>query len=171
MRLNTDAECDYTKHLISRFEQTLESLSNAPEPSDENDAWVLKIQAAQVSSQIEDLRAQIAEYEALKSGQRRRFEFHSVEGLFTVLIKARIAAGISRAELAEALGIEEVQLRRYEDKEYQTAPLGVIFDVAYLLGVNIEGSVTLGDSTRFAEAKRIDAEVGIAPAPELVATE
>jgi hypothetical protein len=47
----------------------------------------------------------------------------------------------------------------------------VIFDVAYLLGVNIEGSVTLGDSTRFAEAKRIDAEVGIAPAPELVATE
>lgn len=113
----------------------------------------------------------LSRYEQLKSGKCRRFEFHSITRLFTALIKARIAAGISQAELAQALGIEEVQLQRYEDKEYQTAPFGVVFDVAYLLGVNIEGSVELTEGTRLAEAAAPDVAPGLAPAPELVGVE
>jgi len=62
-------------------------------------------------------------------------------------------------------------MRRYEDKEYQTAPLGVIFEAADLLGVHIEGSVALGDGTRFAEDAALKAELGLAPASELIAAE
>lgn len=121
-------------------------------------------------SMLDTFREQVAEYEALKSGKCRRFEFHSIQELFTALIKARIAAGVSQAELAAALGIDEVHMRRYEDKEYQTAPLGVVFDAADLLGLNIEGSATLGEGTRFAEDAALKAKPGLAPAPELVAS-
>jgi Helix-turn-helix len=160
MMLIGEEDYQRTKQMISETEAMLAAIADPAARQQVYDHSILS-----------DLRTQVAEYEALKSGQCRRFEFHSVEGLFTALIKARIAAGISQAELAVALGIDEVQLRRYEDKEYQTAPFGVIFDVAYLLGVNIEGSVELTDSTRFAEAKRIDAELGFTPPPELVAAE
>lgn len=173
MMLVNDAQCARTRQLAHEWEEAVERIKKTPTPDDEREALLVKVQVAAMASQIEDFRHQVADYEQLKSGKCRRFEFHDVAGLLTALVKARIATGVSQAELAAALDIDEVQLQRYEDKEYQTAPLGVILNAADLLGVRIEGGVELGEGTRIAEATATAtaAELSLAPTPELVATE
>ena len=47
-----------------------------------------------------------------------------------MLIKARIAKGLSQKELAERLGLKEQQIQRYEATEYATASLARIREVA-----------------------------------------
>jgi len=65
-------------------------------------------------SQLEDLRAEIEEYEDLKAGKRTVLEINSFEELPRALVQARIAAGLSQKELADRLGIKEQQVQRYE---------------------------------------------------------
>lgn len=53
-------------------------------------------------SQATDLRVEIDEYDRLRSGKESTFEASSIEELATLLIKARIARGWSKRDLAEA---------------------------------------------------------------------
>ena len=98
---------------------------------------------AAMESQLEDLRQQLAEYEALRAGQVRVLELDSLEDLPDVLIRARIAAGLTQNELAGRLGIRESQLQRYEATRYAGANLARLQAVARALGVQTHGRVVL----------------------------
>ena len=58
-----------------------------------------------------------------------------VAELPTVLIKARIAQGLSQKDLAERLGLQEQQIQRYEATDYASASLTRIREVVSALGV------------------------------------
>ena len=94
-------------------------------------------------SQIEELREEIQEYERLKSRRVRSLELESLEELPLVLTKARIARGLTQAELAKALGIKPQQIQRYEATGYQSASFRRIVEIADVLGVQIRERVRL----------------------------
>ena len=96
-----------------------------------------KAQLAGLKSQLEDLRSEIQEYEALRSGKRRMIALDSIEELPKTLIQARIAAGLSQEELAAKLGLKPQQIQRYEATNYQSASLERVNEIVRVLGVKL----------------------------------
>ena len=84
---------------------------------------------------LSDLEGELRDYERLKSGD---FEFGQLDAVAEVprlLIRARIARGLSQKSLASRLGLKEQQIQRYEASEYASASLARIRSVAEVLGV------------------------------------
>ena len=67
----------------------------------------------------------------------------SNRGLDTLLIRARIARGWSQRQLADAPGVAEQQVPRYEATDYRSASLVRICDIAAALDVTITERLSL----------------------------
>ena len=96
-----------------------------------------------IRSQIEDLRAQLAEYDALRTRKRPVLSLQSFEELPRALIQARIAAGLSQKELAQRLGLKEQQIQRYEATDYASASLARVNAVIRALGLKVHEKIML----------------------------
>lgn len=88
-------------------------------------------------SQIDELAKQVHEYEVLKSGAVSNLKANSLSELPTLLIKTRIARGLSQRDLAKLLGFKEQQIQRYESGEYSAAKLQRLAEVAKALQLDI----------------------------------
>jgi DNA-binding XRE family transcriptional regulator len=132
-----------TKSLLAQFEEAIANLEAKGPKSKRTKLEQLEIDA--VASQADDLRAEIVEYERLRSGKVLTLEASSLAGLSTLLIKARIARGWTQQRLAEELGVAEQQVQRYEATDYRSASLARICDVAAALGVEIAETARLRD--------------------------
>ena len=97
-----------------------------------------------VRAQASDLQAELDEYDRLWSGEVSSIEASSLEELSTLLIKSRIARGWTQLQLADALGVAEQQVQRYESTEYRSASLARICDVAAALGITVTERADLG---------------------------
>ncbi len=128
---------------IDKFSHALEEFAEQSQSNQQVHPILQKAQADALKSQLTDLRMQIEEYEALKSGQRAVLEIESLEELPRALIKARIAAGLSQKDLAERLGLKEQQIQRYEDTEYASASFGRLVEVSQALGIKVREDVFL----------------------------
>jgi transcriptional regulator with XRE-family HTH domain len=102
-------------------------------------------------SQLEDLRAELQEYEALKAGKHTVLEINSLEEMPRALVRARIAAGLSQKELADRLGLKEQQVQRYEATDYAGASMSRLQEVCRALGLNIRKDFFLTTPTRSPE--------------------
>ena len=100
-------------------------------------AQLAQLEIDAVRSQADDLRAELEEYERLRSGEVSTFEAASLDGLAGLLVRARIARGWSQRQLATALGMAEQQIQRYESTNYRSASLARICDVAAALDLSI----------------------------------
>ena len=69
-----------------------------------------------------------------------------VAALPSMLIKARIARGLSQKDLAERVGLKEQQIQRYEATDYATANLARIKEVVNAFGVGINDATSTTDS-------------------------
>ena len=127
-----------TKVEAERFEQALAQLeqSDRPEP-------FRRIMRDGMESQLQELREELAEYDALRSGRVTALELHSLKELPEALIRARIAAGLTQRQLADRLRLKEQQLQRYEATRYAGVSLERVQEVADALGVQIREVVTL----------------------------
>lgn len=127
--IRNERQYRFTKTQVRRFEQTLVELkSRHPEDIDVH-PLLAKAQVDAVSGQVADLREQLREYESLKSGKFDFNELMTVTSLPEMLIKARIARGMTQRDLAERVGLKEQQVQRYEATDYASASLGRIRDV------------------------------------------
>ena len=106
---------------MERFTQTFHSLSQRSREATEVHPLIVKAQEEAVSSQIADLEGELREYEALKAGEFQLDELSVVADLPDVLIKARIAQGLSQKDLADRMGLKEQQIQRYEATDYASA--------------------------------------------------
>ncbi len=102
-----------------------------------------KLELDGLKSQLQDLKAELQEYEALRSGRRTSIALDSIEELPKTLIKARIAAGLSQEELARKLGLKPQQIQRYEATNYQSASMERINQVIRVLGVKLRHPAAL----------------------------
>ena len=97
----------------------------------------------QYDNQIEELRAELAEYEALRRGAVAILELESLSALPEALIRARTASGLTQEALAARLGLKKQQVQRYEATHYAGVSLERIQAVADALGVKIQERVIL----------------------------
>lgn len=132
-----------TKTQAQKFEQVLAQLRETPSEPQSVHPLLHKAQEEALQSQLDDLREQLTEYEALAAGEQTVFVSHSFDGLPVALIRARIAAGLSQKELALRLGVKEQQVQHYEATEYSSASLGRVKAVIQALGVTVREEVSL----------------------------
>lgn len=123
-----------TKAQVSRFVRTLEGLSDEMGVH----PLILKAQKEAVRSQLSDLEADLREYESLKSGKFKLDQLKTVKEIPTILIKARIAQGLSQKDLAERLGLKEQQIQRYEATDYASARLTRIREIVEALDIEYQ---------------------------------
>lgn len=124
-----------TKAQAEKFARTIAEVEARPNPT-----LHPKLRRAQLDglrSQLDDLKRELHDYEALRSGKRRFIALESIEELPKTLIQARIAAGLSQEELAARLGLKPQQIQRYEATSYQSASLERINEIMRTLGVRL----------------------------------
>jgi ribosome-binding protein aMBF1 (putative translation factor) len=137
-----------TRKRAAQFEQTLEELDNRPTGEASSlSSLLLKAERDALQSQLDSLREEIAEYEALRSGRRRTFTLESFADLPNALIQARIAAGLTQKQLAQRLGLKEQQIQRYEATGYASANFKRIAAVMDALGLQLRDECTLTGRT------------------------
>jgi ribosome-binding protein aMBF1 (putative translation factor) len=128
-----------SKGWLERFEQARATVT-------EQTHLHLRAQQAlrdQYESQIEELREQIEEYEALRRGEVAVLELDSLRALPEALIRARTAAGLTQEALAKRLGLKKQQVQRYEATRYAGVSLERLQTIADALGVKIREHVVL----------------------------
>lgn len=140
--IKNEREYRVTRAQAARFEQALTELERAGS-EEQLHPLLEKAQRDSLQSQMDDLREQMAEYEALRSGARSVISLDSLEELPQALIQARIAAGLSQAQLAEKLGLKEQQVQRYEATDYAGANLERLSQVIHALGLRVREDVFL----------------------------
>jgi HTH-type transcriptional regulator/antitoxin HigA len=96
-----------------------------------------KVELDALRSEYGNLSMQLHEYETLKSGTVEILKASRLEELPNILIRARITRGLSQRQLADAIGLKEQQIQRYEAEEYASANLRRLADIANALGLNI----------------------------------
>lgn len=134
-----DRQYQHSRKQIGELEALLASLRAGTAGDD----GFRDLQEAALVGQIDDVRAEIAEYERLRSGAETSFESSTLAGLAEALIKARIARGWTQADLADALGVAEQQIQRYESSRYAGASLARLGDIAAALNVEVRETVVL----------------------------
>jgi len=133
-----------TEAHLRRFE---EALANLEERAGAKPTKLAQLEIDAVRAQAADLRAELDEYDRLRSGETSSIEASSLAELSTLLIKARIARGWTQRQLADTLGVAEQQIQRYETTEYRSASLARICDIAAALGINVTERAELGDDS------------------------
>ena len=103
------------------------------------------------------VEAELAEYESLRSGTVTQATLEGLEVLPEMLIRARIAAGLTRADLALRLDLAEAAIVAWEEGGYLHAPLRDLIAAAAALGLRLRGT---GD---FASDSRRDSDRHLAP--------
>lgn len=108
-----------------------------------SDPLLAGLERDSLRSQLEELEADLAEYDRLRSGQVKEIVVDSIDQIPRALIRARIAAGHSQKDLADRLGLKEQQVQRYEATDYSSAGMARILDVMRALGGNIRLTMTV----------------------------
>src|SRR5688572_17487504 len=114
-------------------------------------------------SQLEELQADLAEYEALRDGRVTVLELDSLRELPSALIRARIAARLSQKALAQRLGVKEQQIQRYEATQYAGATFERLQAVAEALDVRVDQRVFLPAQARPSSEATTDSELSSRP--------
>lgn len=113
-----------------------ESLDGLVAGSDVHPIFIEAHRAA-LGSQIAELEVDLADYEALRAGTVSSFAAEGLHDLPEILIRARIARGMSQKELGDFLGLKEQQIQRYEAERYRSASLERLIEIADALHVRI----------------------------------
>ena len=102
-----------------------------------------KAMRAGLRSQLDDLEAEVAEYDALRQGKITSLEAESIVGIGAALIKARIVRNLTQKELAERLELAEQQVQRYESTQYHGVATERLQQVADALRLSVREVFTL----------------------------
>jgi HTH-type transcriptional regulator / antitoxin HigA len=126
-----------TRAQLERFRKAIDDFDVQAVIKQTKSKVLAKAELDALRSEYDNLSMQIHEYETLKSGTVEILKASNLEELPSILIRARIAKGFSQRQLAEAIGLKEQQIQRYEAEEYASANLPRLAEVAKALGLSI----------------------------------
>ncbi|MDP9364099.1 MAG: helix-turn-helix domain-containing protein [Chloroflexota bacterium] len=141
-----------TRREMGKFEEAIAALSEREVDRASEDALFRDLQIAAMRSQLDDLQADIDEYQAIKSGERSRLTLDSFDQLPRALVAARIAAGLTQGDLANRLGVHVQQVQRYEASGYASASTRRVTEVVRALGISIQIDVALAPAGQTSDA-------------------
>jgi len=97
---------------------------------------------AAVKTMHSQLQEEIDEYERLKRGEfDTSAEFQNLGGMGVLLIRLRIASGLTQRELADRLGVDDSQVSRDERNEYHGITMDRANKILDALGVDVTSCV------------------------------
>ena len=105
-------------------------------------AKAAKAMRAALRSQLDDIEAELAEYEALSQGQLKEMHAESITGIGEALVKARIVRQLTQRELADRLSLAEQQVQRYEATLYRGVAAERLQQVADALRLRVQERFT-----------------------------
>jgi len=146
--IRNDKEYRHSKERLSELEAELRRLSSARRSAERDEVASAVIDALRM--QIEDLEREISEYEDLKEGRLLSFSADDLDSLGELVTKARIACGLTQAELGEILSMSQQQVQRYERDGWQKISLWRLAEAAGALGldVNIRARLSASNTAR-----------------------
>ena len=144
--IKNERQYKITRAQAVRFSNALESFRQRPNTDNGLHPILAQAQEEALSSQLADLESELSEYESLKAGEFQLDSLKVVADLPSILIKARIAQGLSQKDLAERVGLKEQQIQRYEATDYASANLSRIKEVVRAFGVEINSPASTTDS-------------------------
>ena len=132
-------ECAVARSWVERFESTMAGIDARLERDGPD--WMLEAERRGLQSKTDELRRDVAEYEALVSGKVPPADPNNLEELPEALIKRRIGLGMTRRELAERMGMREEEVERHELTDYESASYARLMDAhaALSAGAGREG--------------------------------
>jgi HTH-type transcriptional regulator / antitoxin HipB len=136
--IQNERQYKITQTKLREFEQELAAIE--PENSDLHPRQVIGWTNS-YNLTIRKLKQEIEEYEQLKSGKVTNFPINSLQDLPLVMIKARIAAGMTQKELAEKIGVQEQQIQRYEANNYRAVGFDRLQEVMSALDVTVSKAI------------------------------
>jgi HTH-type transcriptional regulator/antitoxin HigA len=134
--IRNDKEYRHSKEQLSELETELQKLSEGRHLAERDEVASSAVIDA-LRMQIEDLEREISEYEDLKEGRLLSFGAENLDSLGELLTKARIAHGLTQAELGEHLGMTQQQVQRYERDGWQKISLWRLAEAADALGLDM----------------------------------
>ena len=132
-----------TKAKLKEFENTLAELKALSIPEDINEKLDLELDIGALSSQIEEFKEDLSEYDQLHQNTIDRLDLITFETLPQALVKARIARGLTQEKLAERLNVKPQQVQRDEATLYAGASFSKLLAVQKALNVEFKGEMTL----------------------------
>lgn len=145
--IQDETEHRHSKKQLQRLKRRLEALSSLPGSErgllDEGEMEGLR-------SMIGDIEREIAEYENLKSGRSSSLEAESLDALGELIVKARLARGLTQAELGGLLGMTQQQVQRYERDGWQKASLWRLAEAVDALELDLSVRARFAASRLFA---------------------
>lgn len=133
--IRNDKEHRHSREQLSELEAELQELSSTRRSAERDEVALAVIDALRI--QIEDLEREISEYEDLKEGRLLSFGADNLDSLGELITKARIARGLTQAELGELLGMTQQQVARYERDGWQKVSLWRLAEIADALGLDL----------------------------------
>lgn len=107
------------------------------------DPLIANSQLTGLKREAEELRAQLAAYDALVDTSVTRVEGASVAELGKQLVSARIAKGWTQRQLAQAAGMPEQQVQRYEKSLYEAVSLKKLDYISKALGAVFNSQLSI----------------------------
>ena len=126
---------------LKRFEEALAAQAAAG-PSADVHPRIHQAMLDAMASERDELRAQLARYDDLRSGRVAQRTLNSWRELPIALIEARIAARLTQRELAERLGVPEQQVQRWEANSYAGVAIERLQQIADVLQLQVFETVT-----------------------------
>ncbi len=139
-----EQQYQFTQQKLAEFKRAFSQINFSKNQEKYSEFEQLNSQA--LNSLIDDFTAQIKEYENLVNQQENTplvFPLVNLQELPKILIKARIASHITQSELADYLGMDVAQLKKLEEREYETANLSLLWDVCSVLGITITSATPI----------------------------
>lgn len=144
----SDKQYAITEGQLSKLRDALSAAQEQGADATGEQSWLHDAQTNAIKSQIATLEAELAHYKLLKSGEITFSKAYSLRDLPSVLVQARIAAGMTQTDLAERLGMNAQQIQRYEASDYSGASLDRLIDVCQALNVHATGLFESSDASK-----------------------
>jgi transcriptional regulator with XRE-family HTH domain len=141
--ITNERQLQITRARIERFELSLAAIEAGSLDSGGLDPLLQAAQKDAIADDVVRMRREVEDYERLRSGAIEEFELASLADLPTVLIRARIAAGLTQKDLAERVSIKEQQVQRYEASLYEGASFARIAEIASAVGLRTGSKMAL----------------------------
>lgn len=134
--IKNERQFHITKSQRDKFAQALNEILAPENKQPQIHPLLQKAQEDALRSQLIELEQQIKEYQDLKNG-KTQLEIKSLEDLPILLIKARIAAGLTQKDLAIKLGLKEQQIQRYEATNFASMNLSKLIQIIRIIGLTL----------------------------------
>lgn len=134
--ITNERQYQITKRKTERFVRALDEFDANEQKGADVSIRLLQAERNALKAQLTALRDEVEEYEQVKDEGVAGLEITPFNELPKLLIKARIATGMTHRELAERIHVKEQQIQRYEASGYASASFQRLCDVAHALGVD-----------------------------------